>query len=294
MPKLLANEAWPAPPNTERDDHDAGDPADHWMFEVVFDYEEGHYAPQPRNTDGYEIVNATVEQSKKWAVRNDPFSSYRAGFEARTYRLCRRALMFHHFPGEAEVEANCLVRSTDFNYSYEQSPADPRNPIFSSLSSVTQSGYKRQGGAYLRRSLPPLEFEYTAANIDETIHEIDPESLENLPYGIDGGNYQWIDLDGEGLSGILTEQADSWFYKRNLGPINLIKVNGVDRGRAKFAPVEPVGAKPNAAIAGGRPSSWTWRAMDNLIWSCSTPRRRVSTNTMAPRAGTPSAPSAHG
>ena len=31
--------------------------------------------------------------------RNDPFSSYRAGFEVRTYRLCQRVLMFHHFPG---------------------------------------------------------------------------------------------------------------------------------------------------------------------------------------------------
>jgi RHS repeat-associated protein len=247
LPKLLAGEEWPAPPDTDKDDY-----ADHWMFEVVFDYEEGHYTPQQRDTDGHEIVDATTTRSKKWIVRNDPFSSYRAGFEVRTYRLCQRALMFHHFPGEAEVGANCLVRSTDFNYSYEQSSADPRNPIFSFLCSVTQSGYKRRGGAYLRRSLPPLEFEYTAANIDETVHEIDPESLENLPYGIDGGNYQWIDLDGEGLSGILTEQADSWFYKRNLGPIHLMKENGIERAQAKFAPVELVGAKPNAAIAGGQ------------------------------------------
>jgi hypothetical protein len=26
-----------------------------------------------------------------------------------------------------------------------------------------------------------------------------------------------VDLDGEGVSGILTEQADGWFYKPNLG-----------------------------------------------------------------------------
>ena len=30
-------------------------------------------------------------------------------------------------------------------------------------------------------------------------------------------NYQWVDLDGEGVSGILTEQAGAWFYKPNLG-----------------------------------------------------------------------------
>src|SRR5262249_46950501 len=46
-------------------------------------------------------------------------------------------------------------------------------------------------------------------------------------------NYQWIDLDSEGISGILTEQADGWFYKRNLG-------------EAHFAPIEVVATKPEA------------------------------------------------
>jgi RHS repeat-associated protein len=239
FPELSEHAAWPALPSD-----------DQWMFKVVFDYDDHDQdAPTPRDD---EKKDSDGEKLYPWRRRKDAFSSYRAGFEVRTYRLCQRVLMFHHFPAEAEVGANCLVRSTDFNYSYEQNPTDPRNPIFSFLRSVTQSGYKRQGGAYLRRSLPPLEFEYTTANIDETIHEIDPESLDNLPYGIAGGNYQWIDLDGEGLAGILTEQAEGWFYKRNLGPINLMKENGIERAQAKFAPVELVGAKPNAAIAGGQ------------------------------------------
>ncbi len=56
------------------------------------------------------------------------------------------------------------MRSTEFTYSYEQEPADPRNPIFSFLRSVTQSGYERQAdGSYLKKSLPPLEFEYSTA-----------------------------------------------------------------------------------------------------------------------------------
>ena len=69
-------------------------------------------------------------------------------------------------------------------------------------------------------SMPPLEFEYTQAKIDETVRDVGPESLKNLPYGLDGTNYRWADLDGEGLSGILTEQAGSWFYKANLSPVN--------------------------------------------------------------------------
>src|SRR5581483_2686828 len=70
---------------------------------------------------------------------------------------------------------------------------------------------------YFKKSLPPLVFEYSKALIQENIRELDADSLENLPVGLDGTRYQWIDLDGEGVSGILTEQAATWFYKPNLG-----------------------------------------------------------------------------
>jgi hypothetical protein len=213
-----------------------------WLFEVVLDYgEHDPDAPTPQDTG-------------EWPSRRDPFSSYRAGFEIRTYRLCQRVLMFHHFPDEEGVGADCLVRSTDFTYRYEQDPADPRNPIHSVLTSVTRCGYKRQtGGGYLRKSLPPLEFEYSQAMIHEEIHEVDPESLENLPYGLDNGRYQWVDLDGEGLSGVLTEQAEVWFYKHNLSPINGRREEGKETLAARFGPVERVAEKPSlAALSGGR------------------------------------------
>jgi hypothetical protein len=61
-----------------------------------------------------------------------------------------------------------------------------------------------------------------------------------LPYGVDGTHYQWVDLDSEGLTGVLTEQADAWHYKRNLG-------NGT------FGPIERVAPKPSlAALNSGR------------------------------------------
>src|SRR5262249_432363 len=127
----------------------------------------------------------------------------------------------------------CLVRSTDFGYT--------ESPIASFITSVTQSGYVRQpDGMYLKKSLPTLEFQYTEARVDETVQEIDPNSIENLPYGLDGSRYQCVDLDSEGLSGVLTEQADAWFYKRNLG-------NGA------FGPVELVATLPSlAALSSGR------------------------------------------
>jgi RHS repeat-associated protein len=213
-----------------------------WYFEVVFDYVE-HDKDNPNPLDSV---------SNYWSVRQDPFSNYRAGFEVRTYRLCQRVLMFHHFKDEAGVGEDCLVRSTDFNYSYEKNPTDIRNPIYSFLRSVEQVGYKRDSeGGYIKKSLPPVEFTYSEPNIDETVRDVDPASLENLPQGLDGSRYQWVDLDGEGLSGILTEQGNGWFYKRNLSPINAVLENGKKHVEAQFAPVELVAIQPVGGLANG-------------------------------------------
>jgi hypothetical protein len=228
-PNLEAEQSWPTLP---------GD--DEWFFEVVFDYGEHDLkAPQPAD-------------SGLWSIRNDPFSSYRAGFEIRTYRLCQRVLMFHHFPEAEGVGQDCLVQSTEFTYSHEENPTDARNPIYSQLIAVTQRGYQRNSkGSYTQKSLPPLEFTYSEPKIDETVRDVDPDSLENLPEGLDGTRYQWVDLDGEGLSGILTEQGNGWFYKRNLSPINFVQTNGAEQVEASFAPVEQVGRKPASSLSSG-------------------------------------------
>jgi len=213
-----------------------------WLFEIVFDYgEHDQNAPTPEDA-----VN-------QWNARNDPFSSYRAGFEVRTYRLCQRVLMFHHFPEQPEVGDNCLVRSTDFTYSYEQDPTAAANPIYSFLVSVTHTGHKRQSdGGHLAKSLPPIEFEYSKPTVDETVWEVDSESLENLPFGLDGADHQWVDLDGEGLSGILTEQAGSWYYKRNLSPLGPAHDDNGENGAARFGPLELVAEQPSLAAGGGQ------------------------------------------
>jgi RHS repeat-associated protein len=211
-----------------------------WMFEVVFDYgEHDTGAPKPH-------------EAGPWPHRDDPFSTYRAGFEVRTTRLCRRVLMFHHFEGEAGVGNECLVRSTDFTYSHEHDPANARNPVYTFLLAVTQTGYKRDNGGYLKRSLPSVEFEYSQPIVQDKLQDVDAESLENLPMGLDGAAYQWTDLHGEGIPGILTEQAGAWFYKRNLSPINVKSDNGAAHTEAKFAPVETVAVKPNLALAAGQ------------------------------------------
>jgi RHS repeat-associated protein len=203
-----------------------------WMFEVVFDYGE-HDAHLPKPDDAGD-----------WTYRDDPFSSYRAGFEVRTCRLCRRVLVSHHFEHEAGIGDDCLVRSTDFSYSHEQDPDSARNPVYTFLLAATQRGYKRHNGGYLKRSLPPVEFEYSQPVVQDVVQDVDAESLENLPMGLDGAAYQWTDLHGEGIPGILTEQGGAWFYKRNLSPISERPV--------ELAPMELVASKPNLPLAGGQ------------------------------------------
>jgi RHS repeat-associated protein len=210
-----------------------------WMFEVVFDYGE-HDGAVPKPND-----------AGAWSYRPDPFSSYRSGFEVRTTRLCERMLMFHHFPGEAGVERDCLVRSTDFTYSDELDPTDVRNPVYTFLRSVTQTGYRRTNSGYDQRSLPSVEFEYTEPIVQGAVKQVDRESLENLPAGLDGSAYRWTDLHGEGIPGILSEQAGAWFYKRNLSPIPEKLADGSEQVNAKFAPVEIVALKPNVALSSG-------------------------------------------
>jgi RHS repeat-associated protein len=192
-----------------------------WLFEVAFDYGE------------HDSATPSTQELNPWPVRQDPFSLFRATFDIRTYRLCRRVLMFHHFPDELGGTVDYLVRSTDFEYK--------EGSVASFITSITQAGYAQQpDAAYFRKALPKLEFKYTEVQIDETVHEIDPASAENLPYGVDGTRYRWVDLDSEGLTGVLTEQADAWYYKRNLGD-------------GTFGALEQITPKPSlAALSGGR------------------------------------------
>ena len=212
-----------------------------WMFELVFDYGEGHYQ-EAKDPDERIFASAMLNlpPNGKWPVRQDPFSTYRSCFEVRSYRLCRRVLIFHHFPSELGVD-DYLVRSTEFAYS--------EKPNGSFISQVVQSGFKRIASAnppYLKSSLPELEFEYSVSPLDDLtfdqlpLQEVDAASLENLPSGIDSNRHRWVDLDGEGISGVLTEEADAWFYKPNLGG-------------GRFGPVERMSPRPSlAALNRGR------------------------------------------
>ena len=119
-------------------------------------------------------------------------------------------MLFHYFtelPG-----GSALVKSVNFEYDTAM------EEDFTFLKSITAFGYiKKPDGTYSYKNLPPTEFEYQKHDWNKDVKSISPDALVHAPVGLDEPLYQFTDLFNEGLSGILTEQADGWYYKHNLG-----------------------------------------------------------------------------
>lgn len=184
-----------------------------FRFELVFDYGEH--------------TGDTPDEDAAWAYRLDAFSEFRAGFDVRTRRLCRRVLAFHHIPALSPDPV--LVRGLELTHDTTARVA--------LLTAVHVVGYGADGAT---ERLPPLELDYSRPSVDDTVRLLDDASLDNLPDGLDPARMQWVDLDGEGMAGILTEQAGTWFFKRN-------------HGDGTFGPLEIVAERPAvAALAGAQ------------------------------------------
>jgi RHS repeat-associated protein len=191
-----------------------------WLFEVVFDYGE-HTSDLP-------------EEVVPWAIREDPFSTYRAGFEIRTYRLCQRVLMFHEIPEQLRASAR-LVKATELGYA-------PTSTV-TYLTNVRSVGYAWDENDNITTAyLPTLRLDYTrVGSVSTAVQRVSERSLAQAPGGVDGRTYQFVDLDGEGIAGILTagaSPAPGLYYKRNLG-------GGV------FASGEPLPSQPSLQSMGG-------------------------------------------
>ena len=175
-----------------------------FMFQTVFDYGTLVKRDLPLLDDTVDTIN-----NGNWDFRNDSFSEYKSGFEIRTTRLCKRILLFHYFselPG-----GSALVKSLNLNYDTTIENG------FTFLTSMSSYGYiKKPDGTYTSKKLPDTEFEYQKHDWNKEIRTVSSDNLVHAPVGLDEQQYQFTDLFNEGLSGILTEQANGWYYKRNL------------------------------------------------------------------------------
>lgn len=198
-----------------------------WLFELVLDYGE-HHQDNPLPSD-----------VGTWLMRQDPFSTYRPGFDLRTYRLCRRILMFHRFP-ELNNGADTLVKSTVLTYD--------ENPTATRLVSVAHWAHKVGEEP---APLPAIDMTYSTATLDTTLRDFNPEDLENLPAGAGSKAWQWRDLDGEGLTGILTEAAEGWYYKRNNGDERYYQptdFSGSSTPEIRLGALEKVASRPAGSL----------------------------------------------
>jgi RHS repeat-associated protein len=189
-----------------------------YAFEAVFDYGDWDTPtalphPQAMLANQQELFGADPAKSttrRAVPIRTDRFSHFRAGFDIRTLRRCRRVLMFHHF---AELGGPTLVRSTDFTYR-----TDP-DTAASLLSEVTLTGYDKDAqGQYRSASMPPVVFSYAQFKP----HEQRYQSLTALggdmpPLALNDPNMALVDLFGDGLPDILHTGSNGFRYWRNLG-----------------------------------------------------------------------------
>nr|WP_256378847.1 SpvB/TcaC N-terminal domain-containing protein [Bradyrhizobium sp. Ai1a-2] len=204
---------------------------ENWQFRVFFDY-------------AARVAGDPTLDNRAWALRADPFSSYRAGFEVRTSRLCRRIVFESNLSIEIEGRETGYVGLTHALILQYVAPTPWRagtgtsadSPILAKLRSVQQVSFRRTGQTadHDHAEWPPLEFDYSVAGPMELTQVPHGDAL-SLPEGVDGSRYEWVDLDGEGIQGVLSRRGDTWWYASNRW--------------SKF--VEVGDAPPNAPLSGG-------------------------------------------
>jgi RHS repeat-associated protein len=146
---------------------------------------------------------------RPWALREDGFSQFRAGFEIRTRRLCTRVVTEHLFP-EIGPAPEC-VQAIELHYGMGSAGQ-------ALLEQVQSAGFTRadQTSAYTAQTLPPLRFAYTTASLDTRIHKVRDTGGEAI-VGAGTGGERWVDLYGQALPGLLSAAAGGMMFRENLG-----------------------------------------------------------------------------
>ena len=160
------------------------------------------------------LYDHEIEETESFPVkpRPDACSDYRAGFEIRTRRRCKRLLIKTHADRER------LVRAYDFTYLDEREERREQIPLnhASLLSVIEVVGFDDDGRAV--KELPPLEFNYTRFTpFTQQGRDFYPLRGADLPTtSLANRNLELVDLFGSGLPDIL-EMNGVVRYWRNLG-----------------------------------------------------------------------------
>ncbi|WP_162902873.1 SpvB/TcaC N-terminal domain-containing protein [Taibaiella koreensis] len=199
-----------------------------FLMEAVLDYGD-HSSPHQGAAD------------RDWPARSDAFSDFHAGFEIRTYRKCKRVMMYHHFEELGDAR---LVRSLELGYKQDGKSSLVEADL---LLTATQRGYQYDTyhEAWQDKALPAMTFNYEPLKWSNEVQQVSAADFRHAPQGL-SGPYQWTDFDGEGISGILSEQGGGWWYKNNLG-------------KGQFTPARNIAPRPSFSGLG---QALQWQDLD--------------------------------
>ena len=169
---------------------------DAYTYKIVFDYGE------------YDLSHPD-NPPKDWTLRSDPFSHYTAGFERRCYRLCHNVLIYHQFPTENKGQP-FLNHIYSFTYQTEKLAG------FNQLVAYDQTGCRKANDAYQTQKLPATTFTYVAHSFGDNDYKdiAIPHHLRMLEKN---HNFEFIDLDGNGIPGIVYKDETNFLYAQPLG-----------------------------------------------------------------------------
>lgn len=155
-----------------------------------------------------------------------PFSDYRAGFEIRTQKRCKRITVLTHSDEER------LVRTYNFVYLDQRPEKEESLPLngVSLLSKFEVIGYDDAGVPI--QELAPLEFGYT--QFEPKVSKLFPVKGPDMPQASLGHpNFEVADLFGNGLPDVL-EMNGTVRYWRNLGHGRLDRPRPMQNAPAGF------------------------------------------------------------
>lgn len=184
----------------------AKEPEVKWLFEVVLDYGEHNLATTN--------INPYDDGQKRWLLRKDSFSNYRAGFEVRTHRLCHNILLFHRFD-ELNTDYPVLVKRWNLTYDNRQ--------MLTLLASITAIGSTFEPSnleqPYHEQRLPPIDLTYQDFGKQQAIFtELKPKKDSGRMPGLNNGHYQLVDLFQQGIA-CAVYQDKQWLYYREPLPV---------------------------------------------------------------------------
>ena len=193
------------------------------LFVLVFDYGERSSAL---------ATYPQWQSNSAWALRKDCFSLFHYGFEVRTRRLCRQVLMYHRL--ESLEKQTALAETPELvarlTLTYAESGAG------SILVSAQQSAFNDNKDAQSLVTLPPVKFDWQMAG--ET-KQAQWQSLDELASFTPQQPYQYVDLLGEGLAGVLYQDSGAWWYRAPIRKEDKQNPNAVTWDKAKKLPIIP-------------------------------------------------------